>query len=78
MVPMLVDNAGVLSFVEKGFTRRTRYLDIQHYALKGYVEAGEFGLQYVRSSENRADSFTKSMPRDSLEEHRELLGLIEF
>ena len=74
-VPMYVDNSGVLSFIEKGFTRRTRYLDLQYFALKGYAESNEYSMEYVKSAENRADSFTKSMPRESLETHREMLGL---
>lgn len=74
--PMYVDNAGVLSFVERGFTRRTRYLDIYFYGLKARAERREFELEYVRSSSNRADMFTKNLNREMLELHRETLGIL--
>lgn len=73
---MYVDNAGVLSFVERGFTRRTRYLDIYFYGLKARAERREFELEYVRSSSNRADMFTKNLNREMLELHRETLGIL--
>ena len=74
--PLFVDNSGVLSFAEKGFTRRTRYLDIEFYGLKSAADRGEFVLQYVKSAENRADMFTKNMCRAAIEDHREMIGII--
>ena len=76
-VPSLfVDNSGVLSFGEKGFTRRTRYMDIEFYALKQYADDLEYRLDYVKSAENRADLFTKSLPYDALRTLCELVGLV--
>lgn len=72
---LLVDNSGVLSFAEKGFTRRTRYLDIEFYGLKFYADRKEYQLRYVRSEDNRSDLFTKSLPVDTLRTQCDLVGL---
>ena len=72
---LLVDNAGVISFVSKGFTRRTRYLDIEFYALKFYSDLKEYSLQQVRSESNGADMFTKSLGCDVLQTQCEIAGL---
>ena len=74
--PMFVDNSGVISFCDRGFTRRTRYLDIEFYGLKGNSDNGQFELEYVRSADNYADMFTKNLNRETLECHRESVGIV--
>ena len=74
--PLFVDNAGVLSFAERGFSRRTRYLDIEYYAIKAAVDYREIDLRYVPSADNRADLFTKNLSADALAVQRQRAGLI--
>jgi len=41
--------------------RRTKHIDVQHHFIKDQVKCGNITFQYIPSSENIADLFTKSL-----------------
>ena len=63
--PTLVreDNTAAIALSGQGPTKRSRHFDIAFYKFKQQVEYKEMILQYVKTSENPADFFTKPLPR---------------
>ncbi|KAI1001188.1 hypothetical protein K3495_g7011 [Podosphaera aphanis] len=47
-------------------TQRSKHIDIQYHFIRGYV-GKDFKLEYVPSSENLADLFTKALPKSTHE-----------
>jgi len=45
---------------------RTKYIDIQHHFVKDQVKLGNITFQYIPSSNNIADLFTKPLPQEKI------------
>ena len=72
---LYVDNTGVLAFVNKGYGRRTKHLEIRHAALVDYAQKKFFVPRHVESAANPADSLTKNLRFITLQHQRKLLGI---
>ena len=55
------NNAAIAMANAQRPTRRTRHMDIRHFALLQWVELDEIVLSYISTSDNPADGFTKPL-----------------
>ena len=51
------------------------HLDLRHYWLRDTVKAGLIDVKYISTKYMPADILTKTLPRATVKEMRELLGL---
>jgi hypothetical protein len=54
---------------------RMKHLDLRHYWLRDYVKSGHINVKYIPTTSMPADIMTKSLPKATVLEMRELLGL---
>lgn len=67
------DNQAAISYSRNYIARtRTKHIDIRYHLVREAVEDGDVTVQYIPTEENRADIFTKALPRAKFEFHREL------
>ena len=60
---MYIDNQSALSLAGKPSTHsRAKHIDIKHHIIRERVDSQEIRLEYIESSQNRADVFTKPLP----------------
>jgi len=62
-----MDNNGLISHsLNDKNHHRTKHIDVQHHFIKDQVKCGNITFQYISSSENIADLFTKSLSREKI------------
>ena len=68
---LFVDNQAAISIAQSGRVghNRQKHIDIKHHFVKGVIAEGTVALQYVNSSNNLADPFTKGLPKDAHTRH---------
>ena len=59
------------------FHSRSKHIDVRYHWIRDVLEAKELNLEKIHTSENGADMFTKSLPKDKFEDCRERAGLLE-
>jgi hypothetical protein len=52
-------------------TKRTRHMDIKHFALLDWVEQDLITLQDISTHDNAADAMTKPLPKQLFYRHRD-------
>ena len=68
------DNAGALLMATaQQPTRRTRHMEIKHFALQEWIEQDLLSLLRVDTSSNISDGFTKQLGRSNFHKHRDSL-----
>ena len=68
------DNDGTLLMANAGQpTRRTRHIDIRHFALLDWVELDLLALEEINSPENFSDPLTKSVGKNDFWKHYDIL-----
>ena len=71
------DNQGAISMVKNPvFHKRTRHVQIRYHFVREAVEQGTITLEYCRTDDMLADSFTKALARDQFEKLRAGIGLV--
>ena len=71
---LLEDNTGALMMENAGqSTKRTRHMDIRHFAIQDWVEEDIIILEYIDTSDNSADSFTKPLGRTLFNKHCDVI-----
>ena len=61
---MFQDNRGAIYMANlRKPSKRTRHIDIRHFALSDWVEHDLLKLEYIESSENFSDNLTKPQGR---------------
>ena len=64
------DNQGALLMAQAGRpTKRTKHIDIRHFALQQWVENDIIDFQRIATSDNSADALTKATPRTLFYRH---------
>ena len=58
------------------FYKRTKHVQIRYHFVREAVEQGTITLEYCRTDDMLADSFTKALARDHVEKLRAGIGLI--
>lgn len=56
-------------------SKRVKHIDIKHHFIRNLVEEKTIVLQYIRSSEQLSDIFTKSLPKPIFNYFRTCLGV---
>ena len=68
------DNTGALMMANaRQPTRRTRHMEIKHFAIQDWVERDMIVLEYIMSPENSADHFTKPLARTAFYKHSDVI-----
>ena len=71
---LLEDNTGALLMANaKQPTRRTKHMDVKHFALQNWVEEDLLLLEQIGTTNNSADSFTKALPRTLFYKHCDVI-----
>lgn len=70
------DNQGSIRLAQNPiFHARTKHIEAKHHFVRERILEGEVSLEYVTTTEQHADIFTKQVCRQTFEKHREFLGL---
>ena len=71
------DNQGAISMAKNlVFHKRTKHIQILYHFVREAVEEGTIALEYCRTSEMLADSFTKALAREQIKKLRTGIGLV--
>jgi hypothetical protein len=61
---MMADNQGAIALAKDNkFHSRTKHIDLHYHFVHEAVEKGKITVQYIPTSENVADIFTKALPK---------------
>ena len=70
------DNQGAIALVKDSkFHAQTKHIDLQYHFVHEAVEDGKMKMDYIPSSENIANIFTKALPKPKFVEFVGALGL---
>ena len=69
-----VDNIGGIFLAEnQNSSDRTKHVDIRYHFIRQYIKDGTIMVEFVRSSENDSDIFTKNGTSETFSRHSEKL-----
>ena len=69
-----VDNIGAIFLAEnQNSSDRTKHVDIRYHFIRQYIKDGTIMIEFVCSSENDSNIFTKNVTRDTFSRHSEKL-----
>jgi len=72
------DNQGAIALAKDNkFHSRTKHIDLRYHFIREAVEEGKIKMEYVPTTENVMDIFTKALPRPKFEEFVSRLGMVE-
>jgi hypothetical protein len=76
-MPIFCDNQGAIHVSSTYIvSERTKHMDVRYLFLKDIVAKGLVKFEYVPSSDNVADIFTKALSGEVTATFREMLGLV--
>ena len=76
-MPIKEDNEGAKALAEdyrQG--ERSKHMDVKHFALREFIEAGDISVESVASSDNLSDIFTKPLEKGPFCRIREAIGVV--
>jgi hypothetical protein len=72
-----IDNTGAIAISRKSAGHsRTKHIDVRYHFIREHVDSGLFDPQWVSTSLNVADIFTKSLPRPAHTKFVSMLSLV--
>ena len=76
---LLVDNKSAISLAKNPvFHDRSKHIEIRYHFIRECVEQGRVFIDYVRTSEQLADTLTKALRRLAFQELRRRIGMVEI
>ena len=70
------DNQGAIALAkDPKFHQRTKHIDLRYHFIREKVENGDIQLEYMHTSRQMADGFTKALPKDAFYRFRDAVGL---
>ena len=77
-LPVLyVDNAGAVKLCHNPeFHKRTKHIDVRHHFVRENVEKNNLKVEHVKGELQKADIFTKSLPKPRFEYLRKIIGMV--
>ena len=77
-VVILCDNTSAINISKNPVQHsRTKHISIRYFFLKDKVTEGAIKMEFVPTTEQIADIFTKALPKDQFVSLREKLGVME-
>ena len=73
-----VDNQIAIRLIkDPEFHKRSKHIDIRYHFIRDMYEEKEFELEYVGTSKQQADIFTKPLTKNTLQRQRDILRILE-
>jgi hypothetical protein len=70
------DNQGAIALAkDPKFHARTKHIALRHHFIREKIAGGDIELEYIQTSRQMADGFTKALPKDAFYAFRDALGL---
>ena len=77
-IPIRCDNTSAINLTKNPIQHsRTKHIDIRHHFLRDHVEKGDCVFEFIESSKQLADIFTKPLPKESFFYIRSELGILD-
>jgi hypothetical protein len=74
---VMADNQGAIALAKDNkFHSQTKHIDLRYHFVREAVEKGKITMQYIPTSENVADIFTKALLKPKFTEFVGKLGLV--
>lgn len=74
-----VDNQSAIRLVKNPeFHKRTKHIDIRYHYVREKVNANELNIKYLCTEEQKANIFTKALPKERFCRLRENIGIVKF
>ena len=64
-----VDNMGAIYMSENDGLKKSRHIDIRYHFIREYVDQGIVKIVFVKSEDNKADTFTKNLKKDDMDKN---------
>ena len=78
-VPILCDNTSAINISKNPDQHsRTKHIEIRHHFLRDHVAKDDFKLEFIETSKQLADVFTKPLSEDKFSSIRRELGLCKL
>jgi len=75
---IFVDNISAIKLVKNPeFHKRTKHIDVRYHFIREKIESRELKVEYLCTENQKADIFTKALPRERFCMLRESVGVIE-
>lgn len=77
--PIRCDNTSAINLTKNPIQHsRTKHIDIRHHFLRDHVEKGDCVFEFVETTNQLADIFTKTLPKESFFRIRSELGILDI
>ena len=77
-IPIKCDNTSAINLTKNPVLHsRTKHIEIRHHFLRDHVQKGDCVIEFVQTSDQLADIFTKPLPRDTFYKIRRELGIFD-
>ena len=79
--PILIhmDSIGALDLSRNDkVSKYTKHIDVRRFFIRDHIDKGDVKLEYISTTTNAADTFTKALPRPRFEELRNLIGVMSL
>ena len=79
-IPIHVDNNGAIKLASNNHSigERSKHIDLRYHHIKDLISNGTVELQYIPTSENIADMFTKALPKPAFLKYRSSLQVVQL
>lgn len=76
---LFIDNKSAISLAKNPvFHDRSKHIEIRYHFIRECVEQGRVDIDYVRTSDQLADTLTKALGRLAFQELRRRIGMVEI
>lgn len=77
-IPVHEDNQAVIHALSRWDVKRLKHVDVKYNFIKDLYQKKIIDVNYIPSSDQKADIMTKGLPFDSFSRHRLNLGMCEY
>jgi hypothetical protein len=78
-IQLYSDNQAAIALVKNPqYHKKTKHIDLKYFFIREYYEGGKINFDYIHTTQQIADSFTKALPRDRFERLRCMFGMTTF
>ena len=78
-IPLRCDNTSAINLTKNPVLHsRTKHIDIRHHFIRDHVLKGDVDIEFVETSKQLADIFTKPLDKENFFKIRRELGILDF